>query len=278
MFSIEVSSLGSACGKNKFEPRDKTLLIQLCKKNKELYRNLFFESGIFVTQDKYSDERELKKIYDNFKKEIISPDDFKNVKNKIKKEMKDNGIVNKEFEERIIHDFKKDCGKNNESKVISNKNYISGNNKLWYFTGPEGWQLRGMHDAVDGEIVIEIKTRMKIENVRKNTYDIYQLFGYLLIMGKTKGKIIQYFQDTIYDSDIETDIEYGLIDITTTHKKEFNKFYSEVCEFFEEVKKYENIIFDYSKIIKKYPIARFDVDGIPCNIVAGFEKIVKILS
>jgi len=75
--------------------------------------------------------------------------------------------------------LKKDCGKNVEEKVITKKKYDVGNKKMYYHS-IGGHCIGGLHDATDSDIVIEIKTRMKKDNVRKNEYDLYQLIGYLL--------------------------------------------------------------------------------------------------
>ena len=159
-------------------------------------------------------------------------------------------------------------------------NYKKGNNRMCYYS-ENNWTIRGLHDATCGDTVIEIKTRMKPQNVRKNEYDLYQLFGYLLAMNKTTGKIVQKYADDIYDSNIETENEYGIIDITeTVWKRKFEKFKSELNEFFEEIKKYAEEIFDPYNTIdpKDAPIASFDIDGIPHNINPKYEKIVNTLT
>jgi CRISPR/Cas system-associated exonuclease Cas4 (RecB family) len=102
--------------------------------------------------------------------------------------------------------LKKDCGTNSEKSVIKKQKYTKGNNCIFTFTNSEfNWAIRGFHDATDNDndVVIEIKTRMKLQNVRRNEYDLYQLFGYLISMNKTRGKIVQYFNDIVYDSYIQ---------------------------------------------------------------------------
>ena len=71
-------------------------------------------------------------------------------------------------------------------------NYVKGNNEMYKYE-ENGWSIRGLHDATHGEIVIEVKTRMRAQNVKKNEYDLYQLFGYLLAMNKTKEHMQMYY-------------------------------------------------------------------------------------
>lgn len=275
MDCLDISLIGAACGKNQYEPREKIILSQLCKEDPLKYKKLFIDDGTILTTCEVSNEIEVLGIYKKFRSEVTCPTKFEEVKQKIVTEMKAKDIKNDHFVESINDNFKKDCGKNNESGVITSKKYTKGNNKIWYFTSSNGWKLKGLHDATDGNVVIEIKTRMKRQNVRKNTYDLYQLFGYLLVMKKSKGKIIQKYQNEIFDSDLENDEEWGIIDINGSYSEHFKVFYTELTEFFEEVKDHNKGIFDYSKVINKKPIAKIDSNGTIYEIVSGFEKIVK---
>jgi hypothetical protein len=122
---------------------------------------------------------------------------------------------------------------------------------------------------------------MRPQNVRKNEYDLYQLFGYLLAMNKTKGKIVQKCNNIIYDSEIETDNEYGVIDISLDEWKEkFNTFKKELNDFFLEINNYRDKLFNITDVInyKNYPIASFDENGMPHNVNPKYEKIVMTLS
>lgn len=277
MDCLEISLIGAACGKNKYEPREKIILLQLCKQNPNVYRRCFTKDGTIISTKETSNEIELLGIYKKYRNEVTCPSKFEEVKEKIINEMKTKDIKSEHFVNNISNNFKKDCGKNNESNIIETKNYKKGNNKIWYFTSSNGWKLKGLHDATDGEVVIEIKTRMKRENVRKNTYDLYQLFGYLLVMKKSRGKIIQKYKNEIFDSDLETGEEWGIIDINNNYSEPFKVFYSELTEFFNEVQNYKESIFDYSKAISKKPIAKIDSNGNVYDIISGFEKIVKVV-
>lgn len=280
MYSLEISSVGSACGKNPYEPRDKTIFTQLCKSDANKYRTLLIEQGIIVKGEKDYKEEEFRNIYKKFKSDIKDPNDFSFIEKEVLREfkIKEPEVDTERLLEKLKKDMQKDCGTNNEQSIISKKNYIKGNNKTWIYKHPSGWELKGLHDASDGEIVIEVKTRMKLNNVRKNKYDLYQLFGYLLAMGKSKGKIVQKYKNNIYDSDIETDNEFGLIDISNTHKDKYETFLTEINDFFMEVQYYNDKIFDIHKVFVNLnvPIAEYSEKG-ASNILSGYEKIVKLL-
>ncbi len=278
MNCLDISLIGAACGKNQYESKEKIILLQLCKEYPSTYKKLFMRDGTILNTSNVSNEIELAGIYKKFRSEVTCPTKFEGVKHKIVSEMKEKNIESDHFVNSLEDILKKDCGKNNESKIITQKNYIKGNNKIWYFRSSHGWNLKGLHDATDGDTVIEIKTRMKRQNVRKNTYDLYQLFGYLLVMKKSQGKIIQKFKNEIFDADIENEEEWGLIDINTTHSDQFKVFYSELTDFFIEVNNYNETTFDYSKVIIKKPIAKIDSNGTTYEIASGFEKIVKIVT
>tara|TARA_B100000035_G_C21031820_1_gene568902 strand:- start:1434 stop:2177 length:744 start_codon:yes stop_codon:yes gene_type:complete len=246
-----------------------------------------FENGIFsaIGPSEKTYDKKLKRIYSGYKRQISCPGDFTKLQTDIKKQLKDEnqGIKEEDLKhasEFLENSMKKDCGINNENKVISKMRYKKGNNRM-YFYSENDWTIKGLHDATSEDIVIEIKTRMKPQNVRKNEYDLYQLFGYLLAMSKTKGKIVQKYNCDIYDSDIETENEFGIIDITEpVWIKRFEIFKTELNNFFVELRAYTEKIFDPTIIIKsnECPIAIFDVDGIPHNINPKYEKIVNALT
>tara|TARA_B100001287_G_scaffold276820_1_gene289747 strand:+ start:154 stop:1017 length:864 start_codon:yes stop_codon:yes gene_type:complete len=287
MNSLEISSIGSACGKNRYEPTNKIVLLLLCRQYKDIYKKLMFDKGIFTFIDplKKTYDKKLEIIYSEYKQGISNPEDFEelqvNIKKRLKRENKDIKEDDLKYATSFLENsMKKDCGSNNETGVINKMNYKKGNNRMYYYS-ENGWSIRGLHDATCGDIVIEIKTRMKHQNVRKNEYDLYQLFGYLLAMSETRGKIVQKYNSDIYDSDIETEREYGLIDIKTgIWKQKFEKFKTDLNNFFIQINKYTEHTFDPYSIIdpKETPIASFDIDGIPHNVNPKYEKIVKALT
>ena len=277
MLTLEISSIASACGKNPFESRNKTFLTQLCKEKKEYYRSLFFEEEIFriTNSDNYYDTELKNKVK---KHKVENPSDFLETEEAIMKEIiSENPDVNTEnLREKIKDSLKKECGKNIEPRVIKEKKYQRGNNIMYYYNDTNGWRLRGLHDATKGDMVIEVKTRMKLNNIRRNEYDLYQLFGYLLAMKKTKGKIVQSFNGVIYDSDEESGIEYGIIDIENEPwKSKFSAFYNELSSFFEEIKDCD--FFDIYSVFTKgeIPIASFK-DNTLVKFNHDYEKLIKL--
>ncbi len=287
MNSLEISLIGSACGKNRYEPKNKIILLLLCRQYKDTYKRLMFDKGIFTLLDpsKKTYDKQLKTIYASYKKDIYSPEEFAKLQIDIKKRLRNENEDMKEEDLKHATSFlensmKKDCGTNNEARVINKMNYKKGNNRLYYYS-ENNWTIKGVHDATCGDLVIEIKTRMAPRNVRKNEYDLYQLFGYLLAMNKITGKIVQKYAGDVYDSDIETENEYGIIDITEgVWKQRFEKFKSELNGFFEEVRKYTEDWFDPYNVIdpRENPIASFDIDGIPHNANPKYEKIINTLT
>ncbi len=283
MNCLEISSISSACGKNKYEPMYKTMLIQLCKSNKEKYITEMKNIGIIneADQDEVFYDTKLKGIYKNYKKRVIDTNEFNNIETEIvSKIVKEDPTITAEninyIQEKIKNSLKKDCGTNNEKTVIDAKRYKKGNNRMWYYTHENGWSIRGLHDASENDIVIEIKTRMRPQNVRKNEYDLYQLFGYLLSMNKTKGKIVQKCNDVIYDSENETDIEYGIIDINNDKwRNKFNTFIKELNEFFDKM--YITTNFPYEKVFQKRKNLIEIKENQVCKVSPEFEKLSSVL-
>tara|TARA_B100000902_G_C27319991_1_gene923724 strand:- start:5249 stop:6124 length:876 start_codon:yes stop_codon:yes gene_type:complete len=288
---LEVSYIGSACGKNKYEPANKTILLLLARDNPKIVKNLLLQNEIVVETDGsklYTEE--LMNIYSEYQTRITESTKLNEIQKEIvdrlkfeNKDITDNDIsIANNFLESSL---KKDCGINNENSVIKSKMYTKGNNLMHNYVPwlclPH-WELRGFHDASVGDVVIEIKTRMKMTNVRKNEYDLYQLFGYLLVMGKTKGKIVQKYMEHIFDSDTENKNEYGLIDITEGKwKTKFDIFKRELYSFFEKVDYICEDIESRFDILEQFdsidlPIAVLD-SGVPKNIKNGYEKILKTL-
>jgi hypothetical protein len=290
MTTLEISNIAAACGKNPYENKQKIMLLLLCRKYKAIYAEMFKNLGVieYISQDVKTFDIEIKELYLEHKKSVNSPKDFKTIEKNITDKMKlKKEITKKDLEYAkvfIESSLKKDCGTNSEKTVIKKRNYIKGNNCMFSFTNPEyNWTIRGFHDATDGDndLVIEIKTRMKLQNVRRNEYDLYQLFGYLLVMKKTRGKIVQYFNDIVYDSDIPTFNEFGIVDITVEPcKSKFETFMSELNSFFQELNLYSDtqLINIQDVIIKtEWPIALLDQNDIAHNVNPTYEKIIQAI-
>lgn len=242
---LEISSIGSACGKTKFEPIERTLLYAWARHSPEDCKNFLIKSGAIKYDnnavDLYKDHSNFLEQAKNVSINNSSTTEFKEILNlaeeKFKTLRQHQGLkISKEelqeFRETGKKTINTNFGKNSEDTIIQSFNGTNGNNKMHYYNIGTNYCIGGKHDASVNNMVIEVKTRMKEVNVRKNEYDLYQLFGYLLAMGLQKGKIIQQYNNVKYDSDIETENEYGIVDCMVYHEKidnmlnELNIFFS----------------------------------------------------
>jgi len=291
MTTLEISNIAAACGKNPYENKQKIILLLLCRKYKAIYKEMFKNIGVieYISEDIKTFDIEIKELYLEHKKSVNNPKDFKTIEKNITEKIKlKKEITKKDLEYAkvfIESSLKKDCGTNSEKTVIKKQNYTKGNNCMFSFTNPEyNWTVRGFHDATDNDndLVVEIKTRMKLQNVRRNEYDLYQLFGYLLVMKKTRGKIVQYFNDIVYDSDIPTFNEFGIVDITIEPcKSKFEMFMTELNIFFQELNVYsDTYLINIQDVIMKteWPIAVYDSKDTPHNVNPLYEKIIQALN
>jgi len=242
---LEISAIGSACGKMKFEPTERTLLYSWARHSPEDCKDFLIKAGYI----KYSDDAiDLHKDHDSLFKKAktvsitnATTKDFTGILNSAEDNLKtlreSQGLKVtseelKEFRDAGKKVINTNFGKNSEDTIIKSVNGKMGNDKMHYYNIGEDYYIGGKHDATVDDIVVEIKTRMKAVNVRKNEYDLYQLFGYILAMGVRYGKIIQQFNGERYDSDVETQREYGIIDSVvysdkiTTMLEELNVFFS----------------------------------------------------
>ena len=257
MDSLEISYIGSACGKNIYEPRNKTIMLLLCREYPKLYRDKMIKNGNIRPLEGMSLKRPIEDSYKIYSNSVDDPKDFNSIEKKVINEIKTKtvGITDSEIEtaQHIIRDsLKKDCGKNTEKYVIQNS---------------------------DRDMIVEIKTRMKKENIRKNEYDLYQLFGYMLVMGKTRGMISQTYSGETYNSTIENECEYGIID---TNEDKWNEkyinFYKELNDFFKDVNMYSTRDFDISNVMKNGKIyAEYDIHGKFHNVDPKYINIFKAL-
>lgn len=216
---LEISSVGSACKKNRYEPINRTLLSSIIRHSPELAKEYLLRSGSVTESgsDKKNKDSEIFSAYSEASSGVNNPDQFGNIEKKTIKKIKESipDFSEEDLSRAKVYvreSIKKDCGTNAEKDVISEKDYSPGNKKMYYYS-IGNCVIGGFHDAKCGGTVIEIKTRMSRGNVRKNEYDLYQLIGYLLAMGISKGKIVQKFDTEVFDSDVETKTEYGIIDL-----------------------------------------------------------------
>lgn len=242
-----ISELGSMCGKLSFEPKEKTLLMYWAKMDRQKCLQFLVNNGIveFSSTPKNSLKILNNTVFEEFNKVDIN----ENTTNLSE-------IVNKATEKYIINEpcitddkielFKsvfsqkinQKLGSKSEKTVVITQQAKRPKRHIEYDLTPE-ITLKGVCDCIlDNGTIVEIKTRTKLENVRKNEYDLYQLFGYMLSYKANKGKIVQRFQNEQWSSDIETDNEYGIIDLDKQEWK--NKLKMMV----KEIKLFNNELFN----------------------------------
>ena len=79
---LEISSIGSACGKNFFEPMERTMLCNWARKDKYSVINLLIETGCIKVSDTDSDneqieiEKELATIYNSHSDKVKDPSEI----------------------------------------------------------------------------------------------------------------------------------------------------------------------------------------------------------
>tara|TARA_E500000178_G_scaffold356408_1_gene434055 strand:+ start:4994 stop:5890 length:897 start_codon:yes stop_codon:yes gene_type:complete len=218
---LEICNVAAAVGKNPYESKEKTLLISWARHCPVKVLNYLINNKCIVKMDQFEvsyTELEKQTVSDLLPKEY-DIHDFTKIENTIINEYKkkrnneqDNTEIEhlKEYTQDLL---KKTNGNNQEHNIIQKEEYIKGNDKMYYYNIFDDACIGGKNDARINDILLEIKTRTKKQNIRKNEYDLYQLICYLLASGLTKGKIVQVYDKIKYDSDLETDKEYGIIDL-----------------------------------------------------------------
>lgn len=222
---LEISSIGSACGEMSFEPVERTLLYTWARHAPNDCKKFLIENGYLIIDnnslDLLKDHTELfHKKAKNISIDNTTVQDFKTLLKETEQEFTElRKHQHIETSEEELKEFKKTgekilnttFGKNSEDTIVKSVKAKSGNDKMYYYYIDVNHCIGGKHDATINDTVLEIKTRTKEANVRKNKYDLYQLYGYLLAMKASEGKIIQQFNGKIYRSDVENDKEYGII-------------------------------------------------------------------
>jgi hypothetical protein len=227
---LEISNVASALGKNPYESKEKTLLISWARHCPEVVKNYLIENKCIIplneNEESFSDLQ-----IDTFN--IITPEqydvnDFAKIESEVVEQYKKKRN-NKESDKEIkqLKEYTKDLLKKNngniqENNIIQKEQYTKGNDKMYYYEIYPNACIGGKNDASIGNVLLEIKTRTRKQNVRRNEYDLYQLICYLLATEISQGKIIQLFNKEKYDSDIATENEYGIINITQDEWKELS--------------------------------------------------------
>lgn len=242
-----ISEISSMCGKLPFEPRNKTLLIYWAKLDKQNCMKYLTENNVIEFSDKPTNN--LNTLNNSVMEELNKVQIGENTNNL--SELLNTATENYKTKEPSITDDKIELFKNifsqkmnqklgtkSEKTVVIEQKAKRPKRHVSYDLTPE-ITLTGICDCIlDDGTIIEIKTRTKIENVRKNEYDLYQLFGYMLGYNAAKGKIVQRFQNNQWSSDIETENEYGIIDLD---KIEWS---SKLKKMVKEVKLFNNELFN----------------------------------
>jgi len=217
---LEISNIAAACGKNPYESKEKMLLVSWARHCSDKVKNYLIDNNCLVPLVGQDYSKVQQEIYDNVLPKDFDTKDFGKIEKQIVKEYKktrNNEQSEAEVQKliQVTQDrLKKDNGTLQEKHIIKKENYTQGNNKMYYYNITEDGVIGGKHDASDSNLVLEIKTRVKKQNVRRNDYDLYQLIGYLLALNQPKGKIVQIYNKEKYCSDDVSEIEYGLVDIT----------------------------------------------------------------
>lgn len=292
---LEISSLGAACGHLPFESIEKTLLHCWARAYPKDCKDFLIKSGYITpldTPDLFKDHEVILEDHisqvsaentkvNNFK-EIVdkSLDSLKSLRNSegstldLKEE--------KEFRSNAESKIKQCYGTNTEKMVISEVEAEPGNNKMYYYNFNTNWCIGGKHDATKNDTVLEIKSRTSYKNIRKNKYDLYQLYGYFLAMKKDQGKIIQKFENRIFDSDEENDREWGLIK-KHEHNDNIHQMLVELYDFFNRLelivknKKMEESDIKLAIPDKFMPICNIDKDSNFTNKNFLFKRVINFL-
>jgi len=287
---FEISNIAAALGKNPYESREKMLLISWARHCPEIVMKYLIDNKCIVSlgQDEETFSELQKKVYsDNLPKDF-DVKDFKKIEEKVIEEYKKKRNNEQSPEElKKMSEYTKDLLKKNngnlqEDKIIEKEKYVKGNDRMYYYNVIEDGCIGGKNDAILGDTLLEIKTRIKKANVRRNDYDLYQLIGYLLATGLKKGKIVQIYNKEKYDSDSASEKEYGLIDITDVCWKELsNEIISGLIKYFDELRNListSNFIYLSCVIPQNIrPIAKIDEDIGFCEENVKYKNLFRHL-
>ncbi len=282
---LEISNVASALGKNPYESRNKMLLISWARHAPDNVRRFLIKNKCIIPLK--VDEETFSKLQDEvLNNELPSEYDVKdfskieeNVVNEYKRK-RNNEQTPEEIQrikEHTRDTLKKTNGNIQENNIITKENYTRGNDKMYYYNIDDDCCIGGKNDAVLNDILLEIKTRTRKQNVRRNEYDLYQLVCYLLATGINKGKIVQIYNKEKYDSDVATEKEYGIIDISNNDWEQFCEDIREGLKIYfndlkELIKKSNYIYLDNVIPSSIRPIARYTVED---DIITYCDENIK---
>jgi len=272
---LEISSVAAALGKNPYESREKTLLISWARHCPETTREYLIKNECIIAlkENEQTFSQLQKEIYSEFEPKEFDVKDFDTIeKNIVEEYKKKRKGKQSEKEVKQLKEYTKDILKKNngniqENNIIEKEQYIKGNDKMYYLNITDNACIGGKNDASIGDTLLEIKTRTRRQNVRRNEYDLYQLICYLLATNTNQGKIVQIYNKQKFDSDIANEEEYGLINV----RKEpwsglVTEIYDGLKEFFielEELIKTSNFMYLTNVIPKRIrPIAKYMIENV----------------
>ena len=255
---VSVSDFGSIAGVNKWRSREDTLLKCWCQNYKEEAKQ-HFRSNQYVIKQKapVKTADSVIEVEKEFAEEVrrVRPKtshDTEQLKIKFTKKLDkacDQDSLSKNqrscVQEKMKSVLKTSCGINSEEKILNDtekktqKKITDRNSQMYYKTiYMDDHYIIKIGGRVDGisedDMIIEAKNRMKESTVRRNEYDLYQLMGYIYLTDKHRGKLVQKFNDRIWDSDEPTSKEWGIV----TLDDRWTEFYeNKLLTFFEELKK-----------------------------------------
>lgn len=288
---LEISNIAAALGKNPYESREKMLLTSWARHCPAIVMKYLIDNKCIqkLGEDEETFSDLQKDVYlENLPKDF-DVKDFKKIEEKVVQEYKRKRNNNHTEEElKKLTEYTKDLLKKNngnlqENKIIQKEKYIKGNDRMYYYNITDDACVGGKNDAALDDTLLEIKTRTKKANVRRNDYDLYQLIGYLLATGLQKGKIVQVYNKEKFDSDIATEKEYGLIDINEGCWKELSiEIITGLKEYFDKLR----ILIDSSNftyltsVIPKTvrPIAKIDAEVGLCEENVKYKNLLRHLS
>ena len=287
---LEISNIAAALGKNPYESKEKMLLISWARHSPSVVFEYLVKNNCLkqlgIDEESFSNLQ--KDIYKNALPDEYDVKDFKKIEEKVVEEYKEkrnNEQTEEEIKElvKLTKDsLKKDNGNLQEDKLIQTEKYQKGNDRMYYYNIDKNCCIGGKHDATNNELLIEIKTRIKKTNVRRNDYDLYQLIGYLLATNKKTGKIVQVYSKQKYDSDVGSETEFGIINIEEEPWKELSlEIVNGLKNYFDklnELIKNSNFIYLNNVIPSKIrPIAKYVLNGNKIEICEENIKFKNLL-
>lgn len=272
---LEISSVAAALGKNPYESREKTLLISWARHCPKATKEYLIKNECIIPlkENEQTFTQLQKETYSELQPNEFDVKDFDTIEKNIVEEYKKKREGKQTVEEvKQLKEYTKDLLKKNngniqENNIIEKEQYIKGNDKMYYLNITDNACIGGKNDAAIGDILLEIKTRTRRQNVRRNEYDLYQLICYLLATGTHQGKIVQMYNKQKFDSDLANEEEYGLINV---HKEPWSGLVTEINdglkEYFmelEELIKTSNFMYLTNVIPKRIrPIAKYIIESV----------------